>query len=469
MSEHIPHATDELLSAISAIYADDEWPQGFVDAYDVMECLGESQGCDTFLVQDTGGAQFVAKRYDKAMWSIDPSDDILKALDHPTLPRHVASYEDDSCAVAVRSYIEGSPLDRHVRENDLGEQDIAGLVTELCDVLAYLHHRPDPVIHRDIKPQNVIVRPDGSVALIDFDIARTFNAGRESDTVFFGTRAYAAPEQYGFAQTDARSDIYSLGVLLRFLLTGSPRENRNVRVYRPLEKIIAKCTAFDPDNRYTDVDQVKKALLAANPKSQGLRIAGILAAVAVALALMAFAGFQIYKAATWSPFNSDAIPAVLNDEERVADAVAFMQDKYGTHLFDAADDTATIGLLRAALIECYGLDRAYVYGAQDEGLPGESDKFFMPWGWDDGQTVRKETAVYAAVKVHDPTLVAEDQWSKLPDDNGEYPGARVAMLFAEDTGILTGANQPYDITVGELALIFANADRVFDAARSASR
>ena len=90
----------------------------------------------------------------------------------------------------------------------------------------------------------------------------------------------------------------------------------------------------------------------------------------------------------------------------------------------------------------------------------------MPWGWDDGQTVRKETAVYAAVKVHDPSLVAEDQWSKLADDNGEYPGARVALMFAEDTGILTGANQPYDITTGELALIFANADRVFDAAQA---
>jgi serine/threonine protein kinase len=79
-----------------------------------------------------------------------------------------------------------------MRENDLGEQEIANLVAGLCDVLAYLHHRPEPVIHRDIKPQNVIVRPDGSVALIDFDIARTYSAGRKSDTVFFGTRAYAA-------------------------------------------------------------------------------------------------------------------------------------------------------------------------------------------------------------------------------------------------------------------------------------
>jgi len=312
------------------------------------------------------------------------------------------------------------------------------------------------------------VRPDGSVALIDFDIARVYRSESETDTRIFGTRAYAAPEQYGFAQTDARADIYSLGVLLRYLLTGSPRANRNVHVYRPLEKIIAKCTAFDPANRYTDVEQVKKALLAANPRSQGLRVAGIVAAALVAVALLAFAGFQAYKAATWSPFNDDAIPTVLNDEERIADAVAYMQDKYHTSLFNQADDLADVGLLRKTLIEVYGLDHDYVYAFQEEGLPGESDDYFMAWGWDDAQGLRRETAVYAAVKVHDPSLVAEDQWSKLPDDNGEYPGARVAMMFAEETGILTGVGRPYDITVGELALIFANADRVFDAAQASA-
>ena len=469
MSEPTLHETDELLDALNAAYADEGWPEGFKDAYVVMECLGEGQGCDTFLVQDADSCQFVAKRYDKSVWHFDVFEDILAELDHPALPRHIATFENEGCAVAVRTYVEGVSLDRYARQNDLDEQQIASLVAKLCDVLAYLHHRPEPVIHRDIKPENVIVRPDGSVALIDFDIARTYRADGEADTVFFGTRAYAAPEQYGFTQTDARADIFSLGVLLRRLLTGSPRENKNVRVYRPLQKVIDKCTAFDPDRRFADVDQVKKALMAANPRVQGLRIAGLVVAGVAIVAVLAFAGFQIYKAVTWSPFNSDAIPAVLNDEERVSDAVAFMQDKYGTHLFDGTDDTATIGLLRQTLIECYGLDRAYVYNAQDEGLPGESDEFFMPWGWDDGQTVRKETAVYAAVKVHDASLVAEDQWSKLPDDNGEYPGARVAMMFAEQTGILTGANQPYDITVGELALIFANADRVFDAAQAASR
>lgn len=474
---------DALLESIREAY-DKAYPSEFLERYVVMECLGEGEGGDTFLVQERStGNQFIAKSYDRSAEHLHAEDEVLRSLDHPDVPKHVATYEDENAVVIVRTYVEGVPLDRHARGVDLGEQEIVGICVQLCDVLAYLHHRANPIIHRDIKPQNVIVRPDGTVALIDFDIARVYrsndadgapdaggdadgSSGTDSDTRVFGTRVYAAPEQYGFAQTDARADIYSLGVLLRYLLTGSPRENRKVRVYRPLAKIIAKCTAFDPSKRYSDVAQVKRALLAANSRSQGLRIAGIAVGALLVAALAVFAGVQIYKAATWSPFNDEAIPAVLDDQERVDDAVAYMKDKYGTSLFDHPDDLATVGLLRQTLIELYGLDRDYVYASQEEGLPGESDDYFMAWGWDDGQSLRRDAVVYAAVKVHDPSLVAEDQWSKLPDDNGEYPGTRVAVQFAEKTGIMTGVGRPYDVTVGEFALIFANADRVFDAAAS---
>lgn len=457
----------DLLSVLQDAYGDSPYPEEFTTRYTLMECLAERNGIDTFLAQDAGGNQFIAKCFDPSAWSVE-GDDILAGLDHPGLPKPGALYRSDRMTVVVREFIEGVSLDRYARDNDLSVREITSICLDLCDILGYLHHRPEPIIHRDIKPQNVIVKPDGRVALIDFDIARVYRSGSDTDTQFFGTRAYAPPEQYGFAQTDARADIYSLGVLLRFLLTGSPRDNKNVRVYKPLEKIIQKCTAFDPTRRYADVDQVRKALLRANPTSQRLRFAGIVAAVVVAAALIAFAGVKIYQKVTYTPFSSDAIPAVLNDEEREADAVAYLQEKYGTHLFDDPDALATVGLLRQALIELYGLDHDYVYASQDEGLPGESEEFFMPWGWDDAQNLRMETAVYAAVKVHDPSLVGEDQWSKLKDDNGEYPGARVAMLFAGETGILTGANRPYDITTGEMAIIFANADRVFEAADASS-
>ena len=461
---------DGLFATLESAYDDSRYPAGFLASYAIMECLAERNGVDTFLVQDADENLFVAKCYDKSIWSFSGDDDILDSLDHAGLPKAVGTYENDGLMVKVREYVAGVPLDRLARDNDLSEQEIVRICVRLCDILAYLHHRDNPIIHRDIKPQNVIVGPEGNVSLIDFDIARVYREGSETDTRFFGTLAYAPPEQYGFSQTDARADIYSLGILLRYLLTGSPRENKNVRVYRPLEKIIRKCTAFSPKERYSDVDQVKKALLAANPTSQGLRIAGIVVGVALALALAVFAGVKIYEAVTWSPFNSSHIPAIEDDDERIADAVSYLKDKYGTNLFDGdADALASVGLLRKVLVDLYGLDRDYVYSYQADGLPGESDDFFMPWGWDDGQSVRRDTAVYAAVKVHDPSLVAEDQWSKLEDDNGEYPGSRVAALFAEETGITTGVGRPYDITVGELALIFANADRVFDGAAAAQR
>ena len=110
------------------------------------------------------------------------------------------------------------------------------------------------------------------------------------------------------------------------------------------------------------------------------------------------------------------------------------------------------------MIELYGLDHDYVYGFSED-IPQESDDYFMPWGWDDGQTLDRGVAVYAAVKVHDPSIV--EDWSSLKDDNGEYPGERVAMAYAEKHGILEGANRPDDITVGDVALILYNAEKSF--------
>ena len=465
MSDDSLHKADGLLAALAATYDGADYPPGFSERYVVMECLGEGLGCDTFLVQDHEGAPFVAKCYDKAVWQMSVDDDVLLQLDHPGIPKSVVAFHGEKMMVAVREYVEGVPLDRYAHDNDLSERDIAKLCAGLCDILDYLHRLDPPLIHRDIKPQNVIVRDDGSVALIDFDIARTWREGSDTDTRFFGTVAYAPPEQYGFAQTDARADIYSLGVLLRYLLTGSPRANRNVRVCRPLEKVIDKCTAFDPNNRYSDVGQVKRGLSKANPRMRAIsRAVAIICAVAV-IALAVFGAVKAYEALTYSPFSGEHVAAVADDDAAIADAVGYLKGKYGTKLFDDVDAVATVGLLRQALIELYGFNRDYVYAHQDEGeLPGEGDgSYFLPWGWSDAQNIARDYAAYAAVKARDPSLVAEDKWTVLKDDTGEYPGARVAALICEERGITDGVGRPFDITVGELALILANADRSFGA------
>ena len=449
----------EFFESLNTAYDNSDYPDGFLKQYNIMECLAEKNGIDTFLIQDHNSTKYVAKCYYKALLKIDIKKDILIELSHDGFPKHIDTFENDTMYIIVREYIEGTVLDEYASLNDLSEDEIKNICVKICDLLGFLHHKETPIIHRDIKPQNIIIRPDDSVALIDFDIAREYQSGNDTDTVFFGTLAYAPPEQYGFSQTDARADIYSLGVLLRYLLTGSTRENKNIKVYRPLEKIIKKCTAFDPKERFNDVDEIKKALLKANPKSQGIKIASICAGIVLCAVLLTFGGIKIYQKITYNPFSDDAIPAYMSDEERITDAVSYMKDKYNTDLFDASDDIATIGYLREVLISIYGLDRAYVYGINMD-MPQESDEYFLPWGWDDGQTIDRDVMVYAAVKAYDPSIVAD--WSSLKDDNGYYPGVRVAVAFAEDTGILTGVNRPGDLTVGDVALILANTDRVFE-------
>ena len=452
---------EELLQSILDAYDSLPYPEEFLAEYDIMECLSEQKGVCTFLVQNAEGKDCVAKCYEKKVWGI-AKNGILETLDHQGLPKHIANYENEDTIVTVREYIEGVPLGRMAKEKDLSEQEIVQICIRLCDILEYLHHRKEPVIHRDIKPQNIIVRPDGSIALIDFDIARVFRSENEADTMFFGTVAYAPPEQYGYSQTDCRTDIYSFGIVLRWLLTGSTKENQNIKVYRPLAKIIRKCTAFSPKERYSDISQVKKELLAANPRSQRLHAALLSLCGIAAAAILIFAGVKIYQKVTYTPFTKEAIPAYLSDEERATDAVSYMKEKYGTSMFDEMGEYATVGDLRRALIDLYGLDRDYVNGMND-GIPRESDAFFLPWEWDNEQHVDREPMIYAAVKVHEPSIV--EDWSSIKDDNGYYPGLRVAVAFAEKTGITTGMNRPSDLTKGEMALVFANADRVFEAAK----
>lgn len=450
---------DDILKEILSAYDDTGYPEEFSSKYDILECLSDQNGICTFLVQDHEGGRYVAKCFEKQMWESAIGNEILTELSHRGLPKNIATFENDRMTVTVREYIEGKSLDRYASEQNLSQQETVDICIRLCDILAFLHHRDKPIIHRDIKPQNIIVRSDGSIALIDFDIARVYSNGNDTDTVFFGTRNYAPPEQYGFSQTDARTDIYSLGVLLRFLLTGSTKENNSIKVYRPLENIIKKCTGFSPKERFSDVGQVKKALEKANPKAQRIRNAALTAVIVAAIALAIFAGIKIYRYATYSPFTENRTPAYLTDEEQIIDAVKYMKNKYGTEMFD--DDTAIAGIgdLRKAMIELYGLDHDYVYGINTD-MPQENDAYFLPWGWDDKQTVNRDIMVYAAVKVHDPSIVAD--WSSLKDDNGFYPGARVAVAFAEENGITEGVTRPGDITLGDMAIILANTDRVFE-------
>ncbi len=291
---------------IQSAFDKNQYPCEFLDAYDQIECLAGHYGRDTFLVQKKNGEElFIAKCYDRAVFSLPAEADLLTDLEHPGLPRFAGCYSNEKRLCIVREYVEGTPLGEYASKRSLSAEDVKDIGVRLCDILAYLHSRPRPVIHRDIKPANIIVRPDGSLVLIDFDIARMFRDGAGEDTVFFGTKGFAPPEQYGFAQTDARADIYSFGVLLRCLLTGSIRENPNVHLDPGMQAVIDKCTAFAPEDRFKDVSELKTALLSAKKRPRLSKKQLVYAAL---LALLCFAaGFGVGRCAALLPSPPRAV------------------------------------------------------------------------------------------------------------------------------------------------------------------
>lgn len=197
---------------------------------------------------------------------------MLMKLDHPGIPRIVDLIENEQYLYIVREYIEGETLDYIVKS--YGAQPVDKVIEwakQLCCILNYLHTLTPPHIHRDMKPANIILMPNGQVKLIDFGIMRLYDPNKSTDTCALGTRGYAAPEQYGgVVQTDARTDIFGLGMTMYNLLTGlnpdePPYEIKPIRQVNPslsksLEKIICKCIEPNPEKRYQSTDELLRFL-----------------------------------------------------------------------------------------------------------------------------------------------------------------------------------------------------------------
>lgn len=197
--------------------------------------------------------------------------EILKRLDNPHLPSIVDIITEEDRFFIVMDYVEGVTLRKKLREE--GKQtpaDVVDWMMQICDVFTYLHNQRPPIIYRDLKPSNIMLRPDGTVVLIDFGAAREYKHANVEDTSWLGTPGYAAPEQYGEegGQTDARTDIYTIGTTMYHLLTGRPpylAASRSIREVDPsfsdgLDAVILKCTAAEKKDRYQSAAQLKDAL-----------------------------------------------------------------------------------------------------------------------------------------------------------------------------------------------------------------
>lgn len=272
--------------------------------------------------------------------------DLLKKLNHPHLPSIIDVIDCDDTFLIVMDYIEGNPLSKALETSGAQNQDdVIEWAKQLCDVLGYLHSRKPPIIYRDMKPSNVMLKPDGNVTLIDFGTAREFKYSSVADTTCLGTQGYAAPEQFGgHGQTDARTDIYCLGATMYHLVTGHnpatpPYEMYPIRQWNPmlssgLEEIILKCTQRNPEDRYQSCAELLyaldhyKDLDIENKKVQSFKwktfLASFIMTIVMLVGTIGFsAGLTVQTSSTYESYIANGDSAVSQDaaEKYYLDAI----------------------------------------------------------------------------------------------------------------------------------------------------
>lgn len=261
--------------------------------------------------------------------SIVTEANMIKSFDHPAIPRIVDLVDESGTLYVIMDYVEGRSLSAVLAaDGPQPEDEVVNWGLQLCDALEYLHRRTPPVIYRDMKPSNVMLKPNGLVQIIDFGIAREYRDDGGSvtaamgDTVQLGTRGYAPPEQYGGGgQTDARTDVYALGATMYTMLTGKnpaeppyqilPLRQVDASLSPALERVIAKATQPDPVDRYQDCAELAYALSHYREEDAGQRaelervwkrFVGLVAASVVSLAVGA-GGLIGYNVALNSDFG----------------------------------------------------------------------------------------------------------------------------------------------------------------------
>ena len=268
-------------------------PERVVKEYEPESCLAPPE--DGRLVlrlrRVSDGALVVLKAVPAGTEDLAEEFRLLQKL-APLLPGQVPDavdcFAENGTSYLLRSYLLGETLaQRRGREDRCPEALCVSLGQKLCDLLTVLHSQEPPVIHRDIKPENIVLLPDGAVGLIDFGIARQFKDGKDTDTRHMGTRSTAAPEQYGYAQTDARTDLYALGMSLIWLVTGQYDRDAlpGAEISPHLRRVLEKATAFSPEDRYQDAAAFSAALVGQLPQRKRGRTAFIAATLLLALAV----------------------------------------------------------------------------------------------------------------------------------------------------------------------------------------
>lgn len=218
------------------------------EMYEKIISIQKEQDKEIYMVRHALSKKTFIMKILHSSFDVHLYDQLMKHP-HPNMANVVEYDKNADQLIVVEEYVNGTTLEYEMSSGMSSKMKIS-IIMELLDVLDHLHHLCPPVIHRDIKPGNIMLE-NHHVKLIDFEIARNVLPNKEKDTQILGSVGYAAPEQYGFAQSDQRSDIYAIGILIKELFSSDVGGER----YQPL---IDRCLKLDPDARYADIKELRK-------------------------------------------------------------------------------------------------------------------------------------------------------------------------------------------------------------------
>lgn len=389
--------------------------------------------------------------------------DILKKLSHPNLPSIIDVIDTDESFIIIMDYIQGNSLNKALEEFGAQPQEnVIAWAKQLCDVLGYLHTRNPAIIYRDMKPANIMLKPDGNVTLIDFGTAREYKDKNLADTTCLGTVGYAAPEQFGgMGQTDARTDIYCLGATLYHLVTGKnpcepPYEIRPIREINPslssgLERIILKCTQRDPNDRYQSAAELMYALEHYNEiddiyrKKQKRKLGTFITTLSLAIALAITSAWGYFSAESKKSENYDNIlasasavddyyKAILTDPTRTGAYLQFNEHLTSDYAISKEEGQQLMKLLA-------GLDETASNGFSQSVPVLDELKTVDPTGYDNVCfNIGWSFLSYYDTNIDRDRYSNAAKWFEYVRDNGTENG-EIAAIFCDISACTTKINQ----------------------------
>lgn len=297
------------------VYTQPTLPSDLAERYNMLSCLRHTLQKQIYLIEEnSSGEKYILKcacgsyapLLKKECSVLEMAGTVINC------PKIIEFTEKAEYSYIVREYVDGNTLFDIVEKGELSEQEVFNITKKVCNTLQKLHSLKTPIIVRDIKPENIVLCGEECI-FIDFDAAREWNEEGATDTVCIGTRTTAAPEQFGYSQTDVRTDIYALGKLMTYLLTGG-YEISEIK-YKKAKRIVKKCTRFSPDKRYKNVAAVCKAM---SPSKLPYIIVPSAAIVAIVVAVAIVLGTASQNEYVMSPTNTYSF---TKQAERLSDSM----------------------------------------------------------------------------------------------------------------------------------------------------